>query len=150
LLPSRLLWATVQLFIAVVVLAVWRGRRLGRPVVEPLPVVVRAAETVEGRARLMQAAHARGVAARSLRVATIRRLSRALGRGAEDDPTSTVALVAERTGAPAATVESVLYGGEPPDDAALVRLAQQLPRLEADVRQEPAPQPGGSVTGGQT
>jgi hypothetical protein len=151
LLPSRLLWATLQLFIAVVVLALWRSRRLGRPVVEPLPVVVRAAETVEGRARLMQAARARGVAARSLRGASIRRLTRALRLGADDDPAAVVGLVAERTGTPAATVESVLYGGEPPDDATLVRLAQQLPRLEADVRQDSAPQPGGPpVTGGPT
>ena len=101
LLPSRLLWATLQLFIAVVVLALWRSRRLGRPVVEPLPVVVRAAETVEGRARLMQAARARDVAARSLRGASIRRLTRAMRLGADDDPAAVVGLVAERTGTPA-------------------------------------------------
>ena len=56
LLPDRVLWATFQLFIAVVLLALWRGRRIGPVVAEPLPVVVRATETVEGRARLLRAA----------------------------------------------------------------------------------------------
>ena len=39
----------VQLVVAVVLLALWRARRLGPVVTEPLPVVVRAAETAEGR-----------------------------------------------------------------------------------------------------
>jgi hypothetical protein len=133
LLPSRLLWATLQLFIALVVLALWRARRLGRPVVEPLPVVVRAAETVEGRARLLHAAHARGTAARSLRLAAVRRLSHLLRLGPDEDPASVAALVAERTHQPAAEVTTLLYGGEPADDASLVRLAQQLPRLETSI-----------------
>jgi hypothetical protein len=34
------------------VLAIWRGRRLGPLVTEPLPVLVRSAETMRGRARL--------------------------------------------------------------------------------------------------
>jgi hypothetical protein len=143
LLPSRLLWATLQLFIALVVLALWRARRLGRPVVEPLPVVVRAAETVEGRARLMHAARARGAAARSLRDAAVRRMSRALRLGADDDPASVVALVAERTRKPAAEIQAMLYGDEPQDDTSLVRLAQDLPRLETAIRQDDAPPSGG-------
>jgi hypothetical protein len=143
LLPARLLWATLALFIALVVLALWRGRRLGRPVVEPLPVVVRASETVEGRASLLHAARARGAAARSLRVAAVRRVSSSLRLGADDDPASVVALVAERTRTPAGEVTSMLYGGEPPDDAALVRLAQALPRLEAEVRNDAGPAAGG-------
>jgi hypothetical protein len=149
LLPPRLLWATLQLFIAVAVFAAWRSRRLGRPVVEPLPVVVRATETIEGSARLMQAGNARGVAARSLRTASLGRLRQALRLGADDDPASTVALVAERTRTPAEAVADVLYGGEPSDDMELVGLAQQLPRLEADVHQSAVPRSGGqSVTGG--
>src|SRR5205085_986535 len=55
LLPPRLLWALLQLLVVVVVVALWRARRLGRVVVEPLPVVVRSTETVEGRARLLRA-----------------------------------------------------------------------------------------------
>jgi hypothetical protein len=143
LLPVRLLWATLALFIALAVLALWRGRRLGRPVVEPLPVVVRATETVEGWASLLHAARARGAAARSLRTAAVRRLSSTLRLGVDADPTSVAALVAERTATPAGDVTSVLYGGDPPDDAALVRLAQRLPSLEAELVHDTRPPPGG-------
>ncbi|HEX3824975.1 MAG TPA: DUF4350 domain-containing protein [Mycobacteriales bacterium] len=143
LLPSRLLWAALQLVIAVVVLALWRARRLGRPVVEPLPVVVRAAETVEGRARLLQAARARGAAAKALRRATIRRTSRALRLGSEDNPATVVSLVGEQTGRPTAEIQAVLYGDEPADDASLVRLGQDLPRLEVAIRHDDAPPSGG-------
>jgi hypothetical protein len=143
LLPPRLLWATLQLFIALMVLALWRARRLGRPVVEPLPVVVRAAETVEGRARLLHAARARGAAAASLRTAAIRRLSHALRMGPDEGPASITAVVAERTHTAAGEISSLLYGGEPPDDAALVKLAQDLPRLETTVRRDDGSAPGG-------
>jgi hypothetical protein len=143
LLPPRLPWATLQLFIAVVVLALWRARRLGRPVVEPLPVVVRAAETVEGRARMLHAAHARGAAAQSLRRAALRRLAHVLRLGPDEDPAAVAALVAERTHKPAAEINALLYGDEPSDDAALVQLAQELPQLETAVRGHDGGSPGG-------
>jgi hypothetical protein len=143
LLPSRLLWATLQLFIALVVLALWRARRLGRPVVEPLPVVVRAAETVEGRARLLHAARSRDAAARSLRAAAVRRLSRVLRLGPDEAAESVTALVSERANQPAGHINSLLYGGEPADDAAFVRLAQELPRLESAITRNDVPPPGG-------
>ena len=47
---------------------VWRGRRFGPLVVENLPVVVRAGETREGRARLYQRSSARLRAADALRI----------------------------------------------------------------------------------
>lgn len=143
LLPPRLLWATLQLFLAVVVLALWRARRLGRPVVEPLPVVVRAAETVEGAGRMLHAAHARDSASASLRTASVTRLSRALRLDPDDAPAAVTTLVARRAGRADREVAEVLYGGEPRDDTALVRLARELPRLEAEVVAEDAPGEGG-------
>jgi hypothetical protein len=136
LLPRGLDWGLVQLAIAVVVLALWRARRLGRPVAEPLPVIVRAAETVEGNARLLHAANARGTAAASLRTAAARRIATTLRLGRDPDPGTLVAVVAERTGEDAAHVRALLYGAEPPDDPALVSVAVELPRLEAAVRQD--------------
>ena len=55
------------LVLAAGVTALWRGRRLGPVVTEPLPVVVRAAEATEGRARLYRRSHARDRAATALR-----------------------------------------------------------------------------------
>jgi hypothetical protein len=152
LLPSGLDWALVQLLVAVVVLGLWRARRLGRPVVEPLPVVVRAAETVEGNARLLHAARARGTAAGALRAATQRRIATMLRLGHDPDPVTLVALLAEQTGQPTGQVHALLYGAEPPDDPALVRLAAALPALEAAAARESRPVPTttpDSTTGGQ-
>jgi hypothetical protein len=67
-----------------VLLAVWRARRLGPVVSEPLPVVVHAAEVVEGHGRLYARAGARDRAAAALRAAALRRIAARLGlpRGA--------------------------------------------------------------------
>jgi hypothetical protein len=151
LLPDGLDWGLVQVLVALVVFALWRARRLGRPVVEPLPVVVRAAETTEGNARLLHAARARDTAASALRAASLRRLATTLRLGREPDPGALVAVVAERSGTPPARVHSLLYGAEPPDDPALVRLARALPDLELAAGRE-SPPPSVTIdptTGGQ-
>jgi hypothetical protein len=134
LLPRRLEWASLALVIAVVLLALWRARRLGPAVVEPLPVVVRAAETVEGSGRLLHAARARDPAADTLRRAAVRRLATSLHADPDDPPNTVVALVAERVPLPEAEIRDLLYGPPPVDDAALVRLAQGLAALERAAR----------------
>jgi len=136
--PSGWSWATLQLGIAALLAALWRGRRLGPVVSENLPVVVRAAETTEGRARLYQRAKARGHAADSLRRAARRRLAPLLGvplSADEPDPTALCAAVADRLDRPSVDVLSLLYGTPPTDDAALLRLTDDLDALERQVRQ---------------
>ncbi len=64
----------LQLAVAVVLLALWRARRLGPVVPESLPVVVRAAEATEGRGRMYRRAGARDRAAGRLRAATRTRI----------------------------------------------------------------------------
>lgn len=134
LLPGRLGWALLQGTIAVALLMLWRARRLGRVVPEPLPVVVRASETVEGLGRLYRAARARGRAATSLRTATLTRLAPRLGLRRDDGTAAMVDAVSARTGRSPAAVAALLYGPEPEDDRALVALADQLDTLEAEVR----------------
>ena len=124
------------LAVVVAVLALWRARRLGRVVEEPLPVVVRAAEAVEGRSRLYRAASARGSAAESLRAATRERVARRTGLPAGAERTAVVGNAAARTGADPAVVDALLYGGAPGDDAALVRLADDLRSLEKTLSRE--------------
>ena len=70
-------WLIVVALFAVL----WRGRRLGPLVFEPLPVVVKSAETAEGRARLYHEAHDVARAADTLRAGTIVRLASALRVG---------------------------------------------------------------------
>jgi hypothetical protein len=129
LLPRGLLFGLVQLLLAAAVLALWRARRLGRVVTEPLPVVVRAAESVEGRSRLYRAAGARGQAAEALRTGARDRLGRRLGLAPDTGRAGLVGALAARTGRDPAQVDGLLYGAAPPDDAALVRLADGLDEL---------------------
>jgi hypothetical protein len=133
LLPSRLKLAFLQLVIAVIVIALWRGRRLGRLVPEDLPVVVRQSETVRGRARLYRRSHSLDTAADALCDGTRDRLGHRLGLGPRPQPPALIQAVAARVGQPAAQVEALLYGSTPADDLTLVTLAQALTALEQEV-----------------
>ena len=131
-------WAILQIGIAVVLVAVWRGRRLGPVVTEPLPVIVRAGETVMGRARLYAAARARSTAAAALREGSRARLIVLLHLDSSAPPQALVASVAARVTPDATAVAGILYGTPGGDgyvaaDAALVRLAADLDRLEREV-----------------
>lgn len=144
LLPEATWWVVVQLLVVTVLALVWRGRRLGRLVSEPMPVVVRAAETQEGRARLYRAARARDRAAATLRTAAVRRLARRLRVPPDASPGDVIPLVVDASGWHPAQVEATLLGPAPDDDAALVRLASALDSLERAV--STVPPPGSSAT----
>ena len=133
LIPTWVKAAAAQVAVAAVFLALWRARRLGRVVPEPLPVVVRAAESVEGRSRLYRAAHARGTAAESLRTGARQRLVRRLGLPPDVERSALVAAVAARIGREAAALDALLYGAAPSDDRSLVRLANDLDALTREV-----------------
>ena len=133
LIPYGLKLAVLQLLVAAGVLALWRARRLGPVVAEPLPVVVRAAEAVEGRSRLYRAARARGTAAEALRAGARDRIGRRLGLPVDAGRAALVDAVAGRTGADPAAVDALLYGAAPGNDAALVALADSLDTLTREV-----------------
>jgi hypothetical protein len=134
LLPDRIGWLTLQLLVAGVVAALWRGRRLGPVVAERLPVVVRAAEAVEGRARLYAAGQARGRAAELLRTGTRDRLVRALALAPDASPDAVIKAVSARSRRDGTAVAALLYGPAPDDDESLVRLATELDTLDSEVR----------------
>jgi hypothetical protein len=137
LLPDWVVPVAIQLGIVALVAILWRVRRLGRLVPEPLPVVVRAAETEEGRARLYRQAGARGRAAATLRTAAMRRLAARLAVDQSATPEQVAVLVARATGRPGPEVREVLLGAAPHDDGALVALADQLDTLERQVATTP-------------
>ncbi|WP_375487186.1 DUF4350 domain-containing protein [uncultured Jatrophihabitans sp.] len=116
-----------------VLVVLWRARRLGGVVREPLPVVVRAAELVEGHGRLYERAAARDRAADTLRAATTARLVRRLALPRGSSPQQVTAALAPRVQRNPADVWAVLAGAVPADDAGLVRLAADLDALEAAV-----------------
>jgi len=134
LIPLPAYLVTIQLGIAAVLAALWRVRRLGPLVPEPLPVVVRASETVEGHAGLYRSRRARGRAAAALRAAMLARTLPALGLALDTSPGEVVAAFSARSGSGQARIEAMLFGPAPGDDAALVALADDLDALESEVR----------------
>jgi hypothetical protein len=133
LLPRGALVLGAQLLLVVLALALWRGRRLGRVVTEPLPVTVRSSETTRGRARLYRRSRSLGHAAAALRAGAARRAATRLGlprsAGAED----VIDALARATGRATEQVAGLLYGPPPTDDAALLDLARHLDDLESEV-----------------
>ncbi|TRW88716.1 DUF4350 domain-containing protein [Mycolicibacterium sp. 018/SC-01/001] len=135
LIPTQVTWVVVQLAIAVALLALWRGRRVGPLVAEPLPVVVRASETVEGRGRLYRSRRARDRAADALRTSTRQRLLPRLGLRPDAAPAAVIAAVAQRSGQDPQWVTHILYGRPPESDDELVALARTLDDIERQVTQ---------------
>ena len=118
---------------AFLITAIWRGRRLGPILSEPLPVTVRAAETTEGRARLY--AHARDAvhAADQLRIGALGRLGRMLGLGPSAAAPEIADAAAARTGFDRGAVRGILIDELPRNDADLVDLDRRLRSLEQAV-----------------
>ncbi|MGW2177961.1 DUF4350 domain-containing protein [Streptomyces sp. NPDC001732] len=136
LIPQGWLWGTLQLALAAVLAAVWRARRLGPLVAERLPVAIRASESTEGRARLYRRANARDRAADSLRTASRNRIAPLIGVSPRDahSPSALVPALSARLGTTDDSLQALLFGPGPADDAALVHLADQLDTLEREVR----------------
>jgi Domain of unknown function (DUF4350) len=132
--PGPAYLVTLQLFVAAGLAALWRTRRLGPLVAEPLPVVVRASETVEGHGRLYRSRRSRGRAAAVLRDAARHRIMSRLALPADADAGAVSAAVAAVTGRDPGAVQAILYGPVPRDDAALVALGQDIDALEGEVR----------------
>ncbi|MEU5345178.1 DUF4350 domain-containing protein [Streptomyces sp. NPDC020766] len=136
LMPSGWLWGTLQLFIAALLAALWRARRLGPLVPEKLPVAIRASETVEGRARLYRKSNARDRAAAALRSTTRTRLAPLVGVSPAQAhaPEALLPALSAQLRQEGQALHSLLFGPPPRDDAALIALAEELDALESEVR----------------
>ncbi|MFD1715655.1 DUF4350 domain-containing protein [Amnibacterium flavum] len=129
-------WVTplIVLLIAVFLAgAVWRGRRFGPLVVEDLPVVVPASETIEGRARLYARSASRLHALDALRIGTVSRLATALRLSRTATVEEVSRAVASTLRRPLAEVRALLVDDDPHHDAQLVEYAERLLVLERDV-----------------
>jgi uncharacterized protein DUF4350 len=133
LIPGQVWAVVIQLGVVVVLLALWRMRRLGPLVTEPLPVVVRACETVEGHGRLYRSRRARDRAAAALRDAALGRMVIRLGLPRDVTADAACQELASRTGRDPGELRAILFGPVPGDDAALVKLAADLDALEGQV-----------------
>ncbi|AFR29742.1 DUF4350 domain-containing protein [Arthrobacter sp. Rue61a] len=130
--PRWLAFAGPWLGLVALLAIAWRGRRMGPLVFEPLPVVVKAAETAEGRARLYQDSRAVGRAAENLRAGTLSRLARHFNLGADATTEAILDATARHVALAATEVRSVLIDFRPQSEGQLVQWAQQIERLEQE------------------
>lgn len=141
-LPAKVV--LIQIALALVVFALVRGRRFGRPRPERLPSPVPAGELVDAVGRLYRAAQARSFAGDTLRRATLQRLRSRLGMGAQVGaqtmagmgPGEAEALsssAAQLGGGDPEAIRHLLTGPGPVDDGALIALARDLEELRRRV-----------------
>lgn len=123
-------WLLVVALLAIL----WRARRLGPLVTEPLPVIVRSSETAAGRARLYQDAGAVRHAAETLRAGTLTRMAAVLRVPASSPRSAVVDAAAQRTGHSPADLDHLLNAYMPSSDADLVRWSQKLEDLEQEIQ----------------
>lgn len=133
LVPPWLGFVAIQLLVLAAVVALWRGRRLGPLAAEPLPVVVRSAETARGRGRLYRRSRSYGRAGAALRAAAASRSAQRLGLPRSADAQAVIDAVARASGRPESDVAQLLYGPPPTSDHGLTHLARELDRLESEV-----------------
>lgn len=125
--------AILALALTFLVAAMWRGRRMGALVTEPLPVVVPGSEATKGRARLYRRGRASGHASAALRAGAARRLSTRLGLGPHATPTEIVTAASSATGRESTVTHELLYGPPPRDESAMLDLVRRLDALESEV-----------------
>lgn len=123
-------WATLALLVlAAIALVAASARRLGAPVAEPLPVRVRAAETVRGLGGLYRRARARGSSLATLQAAARVRLAEHFGLPGDTSVDEVAGHVAAVTGQPVTEVRHVLGGGVEDSDEELARAATTVQNL---------------------
>lgn len=129
-------WVTpvmLLLIVAVIAAGIWRGRRFGPLVIENLPVIVRAEETMEGRARLYQRSSARQHAVDVLRIGAIGRIATRCGLPVTASAIEVADAATALLGADPYAVRGILLDTQPASDADLMRLSSQLDELERAV-----------------
>lgn len=129
-------WAqTLQLMLTWVVIAalLWRVRRFGRLVTEPLPVIIKSVETTISRGRLYERARGRSHALAALQEASRRRLSARLALPLEVDPQVLAEAVAQASGRNPQEVAWLLNDTSVGTDEDLVGRSRALAQLEEEI-----------------
>lgn len=133
LLPLPVKLALLQGAVAVLLWLWWRGRRLGRPVTEPLPVRISASELVEAVGDLHRRRGSAARAAATMRADLRRELSTRLGIPPGAPVEVLVERVASAAGRPDDEVRSLLSDPSPPRREDLAALAAQLDSIRQEV-----------------
>jgi hypothetical protein len=138
-LPGAARIAGIQLLVAFLGLALWRGRRLGRPVVEDAPVEIPGSELVVAVGDLYQKGRHRRRAAEALGGQVRRAVADRLGLPRSADARTVAEVASSRTGIPVEAVHAVVAPPDLADDDALVAFARSADELMARLAAPPAP-----------
>ena len=133
LISDRVFQAMLQVCIAFIVYALWRSRRVGRPVTEPQPVAVAGSQFVRAVGGLQQRSRSTDRAATMLRRDTRRVVSDRFGVSLNLDTATLAELTAARTGLDRNQVAAALSDAPILDEASLVALGQQLDTIRQHV-----------------
>jgi hypothetical protein len=128
-LVSPKVWqALAQLSLAFVVYALWRARRLGRPVADRQPVPVAGSDLVAAAGALLARGRHVGHAAATIRAELRRDARRSLGDLADED---LVAVIAARSQRPGPEVAQIVAGADPTTDDELLELSVAVEDLRS-------------------
>lgn len=137
--PAKVLLA--QAMVAFALYAWWRGRRVGRPVREPLPVQIAGSELTEAVGQLLARTHRPDRAATLLRRDLRRELALRLGLPVEVPIDLLANATAERTGTALRPdqIAAILTDTPVSSDQELLHLAGDIDRLREEALHGPAP-----------
>ncbi|HEX6425822.1 MAG TPA: DUF4350 domain-containing protein [Acidimicrobiales bacterium] len=133
LVPAGVLRAIAQLAVAFTVYALWRARRLGRPVPESQPVAVAGSDLVAAVGTLLDRTRTPAHAGELLRADLRRFLADRLGVPAAAPPDVMAAVAAQRIATDEARLHWALGGAPVSDDAGLADLAATIDRIREEV-----------------
>ena len=123
--------ALAQLVVAFLLAALWRARRLGRPVPEPQPVPIEASELTQAVGRVLARSERPGQAAAVLRDRARRELSAPLGLALDAPAEAVVEAIIRRTDLSPADARRAAVDPVTTDDD-LVEVATLLTRIRKD------------------
>jgi hypothetical protein len=122
-----------ELVIAFIVYALWRGRRLGKPVAEVQPVQIGGSELVGAVGNLLQQSHDPDRAARLLRADLRRQLTERLGLGPGATPDVLAEVTVARTGVARDRVARAVTDLPVRSEAELLALAHDIDTIRTEV-----------------
>ena len=126
-------YGLLQIAIAFLLFAIWRGRRLGRPVLEIPRIEIEGSELITAVGHLLERTNSPTYAAAVLRADTRREIARRVGGAHADDAEGLAVVLDARMGANRDRVRALLIDSPVRDENELVALAQQLYSLREEV-----------------
>jgi hypothetical protein len=136
LIPDRVRAALWQVLIGFLVIAAWRARRLGKPLVDHTPVKLASSDLTAAVGVLLARNGARATALQRVTDDTRRRLARRLDLPGTVDVRELIERVTARTSLDVDTLKRILDPPPPVSDADLLRATTELADLERMVHTE--------------